>query len=45
MFELLLSDEFKVTLDSCLPEIRNQAMDTIQRLRVDPVSYTHLLAG
>jgi len=36
LFELLLSDEFKVTLDACPQDVRNQAMDTIQRLRVDP---------
>lgn len=36
MFELLLSDEFKATLDACPPDIRNQAMGTIQKLRVDP---------
>jgi len=36
VFELLLSDEFKATLDACPPDIRNQAMGTIQKLRVDP---------
>lgn len=36
MFELLLSDEFKATMDTCQAEISNQVLDTIQRLRVDP---------
>jgi len=36
VFELLISDEFKATLDHCPAEIKNQAMDTIKKLRVDP---------
>ncbi len=36
MFELLISDEFKGTLDDCPSGIKNQAMDTIRRLRIDP---------
>jgi superfamily I DNA/RNA helicase/mRNA-degrading endonuclease YafQ of YafQ-DinJ toxin-antitoxin module len=36
LLELLLSDEFKAALDCCPEAIRNQAMDTIQRLRLDP---------
>ncbi|NLA26785.1 MAG: hypothetical protein GX878_05260, partial [Firmicutes bacterium] len=36
MFELLLSDEFKATLDACPQALRRRSMDTIQRLRVDP---------
>lgn len=36
MFELLLTDEFKATLDACPQALRNQSMDTIKRLRVDP---------
>ncbi len=36
MLELLLSDEFKVTMDACQKEVGNQVLNTIQRLRVDP---------
>lgn len=36
MFELLLSDEFKVVLDSCPPELKKQVMAAIRRLRIDP---------
>ncbi len=36
MSGLLLSDEFKATLDDCPQELRSRVMDAIQRLRVDP---------
>ena len=36
MFELQLSDEFTAILDRCPAELKNQVMDTIQRLSVDP---------
>ncbi len=36
MFELLISDEFKASLDACPGGLKQQAMDTVRRLRVDP---------
>lgn len=36
MSEMLLTDEFKATLDLLPVNLRSQAMATIQRLRVDP---------
>lgn len=36
LFELLLSDEFKATLDACSQVLRTRIMDTIERLRVNP---------
>ena len=36
MSEMLLTDEFKATLDLLPVNLRSRAMATIQRLRVDP---------
>lgn len=36
MFELLIFDEFKASLDACPQGLKQQAMDTVRRLKVDP---------
>lgn len=36
MLELLVSDEFKACLDACPPDLKNQAVDKVKKLRLDP---------